>query len=63
MPRFLRQLTHLLRQRPFHAEFAEQCEFRRERKQRASERQDIGVSQARDNSRRLMGNTMLARED
>ncbi len=63
MKQLLRRAWYLLRQRRLDDELAEEMEFHRAMKQRELEAGGLGRADAEDQSRRLIGNTTLARED
>jgi predicted permease len=63
MPKLLRRLTYLVRQRRLEAELAEEMEAHRAMQQDDLEARGITPALARQASRRTLGNDTLARED
>ena len=59
----LRRVWYLIRQRQFERDLAEEIEFHRAMAQRDLEQRGMGTATADRASRRLLGNTTLARED
>ena len=61
--RLLRRIRYVIYQRRANSDLAEEIEFHREMKQKELERSGLPRAEAQSQSRRVLGNLSIARED